>query len=66
MMQATIKVWADSYAKSLELCRTLGVDDTLPAALMHNFQKATNSDYGDKEISAMFEVLLPKANGNSD
>ncbi len=42
MMQATIKVWADSYAKSLELCRTLGVDDTLPAALMHNFQKATN------------------------
>jgi 3-hydroxyisobutyrate dehydrogenase-like beta-hydroxyacid dehydrogenase len=64
--QATLKVWADSYAKSLELCRSLGVDDTLPTALMHNFDKAINSGYGDKELSAIFEVLLPKANGNSD
>jgi hypothetical protein len=64
--QASIEVWSDSYAQSLSACRTLGVDDTLPTALMYNFQNATNSGYGDKEISAMFEVLLPKANGNAD
>jgi len=64
--QATLKVWADSYAKSLELCRSLGVDDTLPTALMHNFDKAINSGYGDKELSAIFEVLLPQENGNPD
>ncbi len=64
--QATLKVWADSYAQSLELCRSLGIDDTLPTALMHNFDKAINSGYGDKELSAIFEVLLPKANGNSE
>jgi hypothetical protein len=56
--QATLKVWADSYAQSLELCRSLGVDDTLPAAVMQNFKNAINAGYGDKELSAIFEVLL--------
>ena len=32
--QAGLYVWADTFAKSLKLCRTLGVDDTLPTALM--------------------------------
>lgn len=58
--QATLEVWADCYAPSLDLCRTLGVDDTLPTALMNNFHKAIDAGYGDKEISAVFEVLLPK------
>ena len=58
--QASIDVWADSYAISRDLCRSLEVDDTLPTALMNNFNKAVNEGYGDKEISAMFEMMLPK------
>ena len=57
--QATIEIWADGYAKSRDLCRSLGVDDTLPTALMDNFNRAVDAGYGNKEISAIFEVLLP-------
>lgn len=59
--QASIEIWGDSYVKSLDLCRSLEVDDTLPAALMDNFNKAVDQGYGDKEISAIFEVLLAKS-----
>jgi 3-hydroxyisobutyrate dehydrogenase-like beta-hydroxyacid dehydrogenase len=59
--QASLEVWTDGYAKSLDLCRALNVDDTLPAALMHNFEKAISRGYGDREVSAIFEVLLPKS-----
>jgi 3-hydroxyisobutyrate dehydrogenase-like beta-hydroxyacid dehydrogenase len=59
--QASLEVWGDAYAKSLDLCRALNVDDTLPAALMHNFEQAISAGYGDKELSAIFEVLLPKS-----
>lgn len=57
--EATIEVWADAYAKSRDLCRSLDVDDTLPAALMDNFDKAIAAGYGNKEITAIVEVLLP-------
>jgi len=57
--QASLQVWADAYKKSLELCRDLGVDDTLPAALMQNLSKAINAGYADQEMTAVFEVLLP-------
>ena len=63
--QASIEVWADAYAKSLEHCRTLEVDDTLPAALMKNFDKAITAGYGDKEITAIFEVLLVNSESTS-
>lgn len=59
--QAALEVWADTFAKSLALSRTLGVDETLPAALMRNFEKAIEAGYREKEISALFEVLLPKS-----
>ena len=59
--QASLEVWGDAYAKSLDLCRALNVDDTLPAALMQNFEKAVSAGYGDQELSAIFEVLLPKS-----
>jgi 3-hydroxyisobutyrate dehydrogenase-like beta-hydroxyacid dehydrogenase len=59
--QAGLDVWADTFAKSLSLCRKLGVDDTLPTALMRNFEKAVESGYREQEISALFEVLLPKS-----
>jgi hypothetical protein len=57
--QASLQVWADGYVKSLELCRDLGVDDTLPSALMQNFEKAISAGYADQEITAIFEVLVP-------
>lgn len=59
--QATLHAWAAAYSKSLDLCRTLRVDETLPSALMHNLQKAIDAGYGDKEMSAVFEVLLPRS-----
>jgi 3-hydroxyisobutyrate dehydrogenase-like beta-hydroxyacid dehydrogenase len=59
--QASLEVWADTFGKSLSLCRALGVDDTLPKALMENFEKAIDSGYGKKEISALFEILLPRS-----
>ncbi len=59
--QAALEVWADAFAKSLALSRTLGVDDTLPTALMRNFERAIESGYGEKEISALFELLVPKS-----
>lgn len=62
--QATIEVWADSYAKSRDLCRSLGVDDTLPTALMDNFDKAIDQGYGNQEISAIFEMLLAQRPGS--
>lgn len=58
--QASIEIWADGYAKSRDLCRALGVGDTLPGALTGNFDGAIAAGYGDREISAIFEVLLPK------
>jgi 3-hydroxyisobutyrate dehydrogenase-like beta-hydroxyacid dehydrogenase len=63
--QAGLYVWAETFAKSLNLCRTLRVDDTLPTAVMRNFEKAMKSGYREKEISALFEVLLPKAGNRS-
>ncbi len=61
--QAALTAWTAGYEKSLDLCRQLGVDDTLPAAVMSNLRKAVDAGYGDKELSAVFEVLLPKEAG---
>jgi 3-hydroxyisobutyrate dehydrogenase-like beta-hydroxyacid dehydrogenase len=58
--QASLAIWADAYTKSLDLCRALKVDDALPAVLMQNFDKAISAGYGDREISAIFEILLPQ------
>ena len=57
--QASLEAWADAHRKSLELCRDLQVDDTLPAALMQNMDKAINAGYADQEMTAVFEILLP-------
>jgi 3-hydroxyisobutyrate dehydrogenase-like beta-hydroxyacid dehydrogenase len=63
--QCSLEVWGDAYAKSLELCRSLDVDDTLPAALMKNFENAQNEGFGDSGITAIFEALLPKTGSAS-
>ncbi len=63
--QASLEVWADAYSKSVDLCRALKVDDSLPTALMQNFDKAIKRGYGDEGITAIIEVLLPQSGSTS-
>ncbi len=56
--QARIDVWAASFADTLAMCRETGVDDALPAAVMHNFERAIAAGHGDQELSAIFETLI--------
>ncbi len=63
--QASLEVWADAYSKSVDLCRALKVDDSLPTALMRNFDKAIKGGYGDDGITAIIEVLLPQSESTS-
>lgn len=56
-VQCTIEVHADAFAEVVALCRTLGVDDALPAVVMRNFQRAMDAGHGQREIPAVFEVL---------
>ena len=58
--QATLQAWAAGCEKSLALCRTLDVDDALPAALMAMLQKGIDCGFGDEEILAVFKALIPK------
>ncbi len=53
-----LDVHAAAFAKSLAMCRDLGVDDRLPATMMHTFERAIAAGHGDKELSALFEVLI--------
>jgi len=56
--EARIDVWAAAFADTLAMCRETGVDDTLPAAIMHNFERAIAAGHGDQELSAIFETLI--------
>ena len=58
--QATLGAWAAGYEKSLELCQSLRVDDTLLNAHMSMLRKGVDEGYGDEEIIAVFKALLPK------
>ena len=58
--QATLEAWTAGYEKSLNLCRSLGVDDTLPAALMAMLRKGIDEGYASEEILAVFKTLIPK------
>jgi 3-hydroxyisobutyrate dehydrogenase-like beta-hydroxyacid dehydrogenase len=53
-----LEVWAEPFAETLAMCRETGVDDALPAAVMHNFERAIAAGHGDLEISAIFETLI--------
>jgi 3-hydroxyisobutyrate dehydrogenase-like beta-hydroxyacid dehydrogenase len=55
---ARLDVWADSFVEALALCREKGVDDSLPAAVMSNFQRARAAGFGDRDLAAVFEVLI--------
>jgi 3-hydroxyisobutyrate dehydrogenase-like beta-hydroxyacid dehydrogenase len=56
---ARLDVWADAFLETLSLCRETGVNDTLPAAMMSNFERARAAGYGDKDLAALFETLIP-------
>ena len=56
-----LEVWAEPFADTLAMCRETGVDDALPAAVMHNFERAIAAGNGDQELSAIFETLIEGA-----
>ncbi len=56
--QASIDVWAAAFADTLAMCRETGVDDALPTAVMHNFERAIAAGHGNQEMSAVFETLI--------
>ena len=57
-VQGGLDIFKDSFVETLEMCRDLGVDDTLPAALMANFRRASEAGYGAQEVTALFEALV--------
>jgi len=58
--QATLEAWAAAYEKSLGLCRSLEVDDTLLKAHMAMLRKGVDEGYGEEEILAVYKTLLPE------
>ena len=58
--QASLEIWADVYQKSLELCQSLEVDDSLPKAHMAMLTQGITDGYGEQEIIAIYKSLLPK------
>ncbi|MDH3669417.1 MAG: NAD(P)-binding domain-containing protein [Paracoccaceae bacterium] len=56
--QARMETWAAAFEDALTTCREAGVDDSLPAAIKRNFDCALAAGYGDKEMSAVFEILI--------
>jgi len=53
-----LEVWAEPLDETLAMCRCLGVNDGLPAAISDNFRRAVASGRGDQELSAIFEMLI--------
>jgi len=62
VVEARLDVHAAAFADSLAMCRKIGVEDALPAAIMHNFERACAAGYGGHEISAVFEALIGDIN----
>jgi 3-hydroxyisobutyrate dehydrogenase-like beta-hydroxyacid dehydrogenase len=60
-VQCRLDVHAAAFADTLVMCRETGIDDALPAAVMHNFERAIMAGRGDQEISAIFETLIEDA-----
>jgi 3-hydroxyisobutyrate dehydrogenase-like beta-hydroxyacid dehydrogenase len=60
-VQCQLDVHSAAFAETLAMCRESGVDDALPAAVMHNFERAIAAGHGGKEISAVFETLIEGA-----
>lgn len=54
---AKLETWAEAYAQSVELCASVGVDDTLPKAHMAMMTNAIDAGYRDEEILAVVKAL---------
>ena len=59
-VECRLDVHAAAFAETLALCRESGVDSGLPLAMMQNFERAIENGHGARELSALFETLIPK------
>ncbi len=57
-VQCRLDVHSAAFAETLAMCRATGVNDALPAAITSNFDRAIAAGLGDKEITAIFEILI--------
>jgi 3-hydroxyisobutyrate dehydrogenase-like beta-hydroxyacid dehydrogenase len=57
-VQCRLDVHAAAFADTLAMCRETGVDDAMPTAVMHNFERAIAAGHGGQEMSAIFETLI--------
>jgi 3-hydroxyisobutyrate dehydrogenase-like beta-hydroxyacid dehydrogenase len=51
-------VWAAAFVETLAQCREIGVDDTLPRAIMQLFERNSAAGRGGEELSSIFETLI--------
>lgn len=65
-VRCSMAVHSPILAGCLAMCREVGVDDTLPVALMHNLERALAAGHGPREISALFEVLAGDGSRDSN
>jgi len=63
--QSRADVWAEGYARTLSLCRELGVDDTLPSAIWKLFERNSAAGRADDELSSIFETLIDRAGASA-
>ena len=59
-VECRLDIHAAAFADTLALCQETGVDSSLPLAMMHNFERAIENGHGARELSALFEVLIPE------
>lgn len=59
-VECRLDIHAAAFEETLALCQATGVDSGLPQAMMHNFERAIENGHGSRELSALFEILIPK------
>jgi 3-hydroxyisobutyrate dehydrogenase-like beta-hydroxyacid dehydrogenase len=59
-VECRLDIHAAAFEGTLTLCQETGVDSSLPQAMMHNFELAIENGHGARELSALFEILIPE------
>ena len=59
-VECRLDIHAAAFAGTQALCQETGVDSGIPSAMMHNFEHAIENGHGAKELSALFEILIPE------
>jgi hypothetical protein len=59
-VECRLDIHAAAFAETQALCEETGVDSGIPSAMMHNFEHAIENGHGAKELSALFEILIPE------